>query len=93
VSCYVVASDSNHLYQCHGSRKSVLGISVHACPITARVCVDCGHILLFADSPGVFRPELPGEHHGGAVFPVPAETPPLSEGTLPIPSASTDSGD
>jgi hypothetical protein len=53
-------------------RKSTWGTSVHQSGVSARVCVVCGYIALFAVSPGVFKPEAAATR-SVAGLPIPVE--------------------
>lgn len=78
--CYVV--EQGHLNSCHGMEKNLLGASVHISKITARVCVGCGYIMLFADNPAIFQVEVDKNEIGDT--PIPAMPPSPETDALPI---------
>ncbi len=58
--CYLVlgAGGAGYIHQCHGMEKNLIGASVRGSDITARVCVECGYIMAFANDPAPFKEEV-----------------------------------
>ena len=68
--CIVVTAGGN-VHECHGTEKGALGTSRNRCRVSNRVCVDCGYILLFADTPGIFRAETGPAARAAHNLPIP----------------------
>jgi hypothetical protein len=84
--CYLVGEHA--LRECHGLEKN-LGFSRNTSKLQARVCVECGYVMLFAQRPGVFRAEAERRLRGGSALPLPSGLEsPDDLGDLPIASAA-----
>jgi hypothetical protein len=72
---YLVSNESGHVAAFHGREKNAFGVSVRRSPVTARVCLGCGFVLLFATDPRPFHQESDAWQEARAPELMPAESP------------------
>ncbi|MGV3720669.1 MAG: hypothetical protein ACO1SX_07140 [Actinomycetota bacterium] len=58
--------------ECHGRVKQRMGVSKIRCGVAARVCVECGYLMFFAETPRPFRQEIVEEAEATDRLPIPS---------------------
>lgn len=64
--------DVLQVLECHGKKKQRMGVAQVRCRVAARVCVECGYLMFFAETPRPFRQEIASDAQATDLLPIPS---------------------